>query len=49
MKGTSQVLFVLVWMVGVVLAKGFWSTFLAFVLPLWAYYLVAVELVSRFL
>lgn len=36
-------LFVMVvpWILGIVLAKGFWSTFFAFILPFWAWYLVA--------
>lgn len=27
------------WLMGIVLAKGFWSTLLAVVLPLWGLYL----------
>jgi len=37
------------WLAGIVLAKGFWSTFFALFLPLWAYYLVAERLVERLL
>jgi hypothetical protein len=44
----SLVLFV-GWIFGLVLAKGFWSTFFAFIFPLWGYYLVAEELVTKFL
>lgn len=29
------------WIVGLVLAKGFWSTFFAIFAPPWAWYLVA--------
>lgn len=39
----------LIWLAGVVLAKGFWSTFFAVIFPLWAWYLVAERLVERFL
>ena len=39
----------LIWLAGVVLAKGFWSTFFALIFPLWAWYLVAERLVERFL
>lgn len=28
-----------VWVFGIVLAKGFWSTFFAVIFPLWAWYL----------
>lgn len=34
------------WIAGLVLAKGFWSTLLALVLPLWAWYLVAERLMQ---
>jgi hypothetical protein len=43
----SLVLFV-GWIVGLVLAKGFWSTFFAFIFPLWGYYLVAEQLVTKY-
>lgn len=29
-----------VWIAGIVLAKGFWSTFFALILPFYAWYLV---------
>lgn len=34
-------LFAIPWVLGMVLAKGFWSTLIAVVIPLWAWYLVA--------
>lgn len=34
------------WIVGLVLAKGFWSTALAIFLPPWAWYLVAERLMQ---
>lgn len=37
------------WLMGIVIAKGFWSTFFAIVFPLWAYYLVAERMVEKFL
>lgn len=38
-----------IWIMGIILAKGFWSTLLAVVLPLWAWYLVAERIVERFM
>jgi len=40
---------VLAWLVGIVLASGFWSTFFAIIFPIWAYYLIAERLVLKFL
>lgn len=37
------------WIAGVVIAKGFWSTFFAVIFPLWGYYLVVERLVERYL
>jgi uncharacterized membrane protein len=37
------------WIAGIVLAKGFWSTFFAIVVPLWSYYLVVERIVERWL
>ena len=37
------------WLAGIVLAKGFWSTFFAVIFPLWAYYLVVERLIERFM
>lgn len=39
----------LLWAAGIVIAKGFWSTFFAVVMPIWGYYLIAERLVERFL
>lgn len=38
-----------VWVCGVVIANGFWSTFFALIFPFWGYYLVAEQLLIRFL
>lgn len=35
---------VLLWVAGLVLAKGFWSTLIAVVCPIWSYYLLAERL-----
>lgn len=37
------------WMIGIVIAKGFWSTFFAVIFPFWAYYLVAERMVEMYL
>ena len=31
---------ILLWLAGLVLSKGFWSTLFALLIPLWAWYLV---------
>lgn len=36
----AEFMALLTWIVGVVLAKGGWSTFFAIIFPPWAYYLV---------
>lgn len=40
------VLIVVTWIMGVVLAKGFWSTFSAIFIPPWAWYLLVEKLMS---
>lgn len=40
---------VVVWLIGIILAKGFWSTFFAVIFPLWSWYLVAERIVEKFL
>lgn len=37
------------WIAGIVIAKGFWSTLIAFVIPFWAYYLVIERFVVGYL
>ena len=36
------------WIAGVVIAKGFWSTLFAFIIPFWAYYLVIEQLLIKY-
>ena len=38
-----------IWLMGIVLAKGFWSTLVAIFFPIWAWYLVAEQIVIKFL
>ena len=40
---------VLIWIAGVVIAKGFWSTFFAVCIPFWSYYLVVELLITKYL
>ncbi|WP_295548638.1 hypothetical protein [uncultured Pseudacidovorax sp.] len=40
MKALCELLVLIVWIIGIVLAKGFWSTLFAVVCPPWALYLV---------
>jgi hypothetical protein len=40
---------VILWLIGIVIAKGFWSTFFAVIFPLWSWYLVAERIVEKFL
>lgn len=49
MKAIIDLALVVAWVIGIVLAKGFWSTVFALIFPLWAWYLLAERLVVRFL
>jgi hypothetical protein len=49
MKAIVQLSLVVGWVVGMVLAKGFWSTLFALFIPLWGYYLIAELFVTRYL
>ena len=49
MKHICQLIAGFAWICGVVIAKGFWSTILAFAVPPWAWYLLAEKLIILFL
>lgn len=49
MKAITSLVMLAVWVIGWVLAHGFWSTLFAVVMPPWSWYLVAERLVERFL
>jgi sorbitol-specific phosphotransferase system component IIBC len=49
MKHLIQFVLIVAWLAGIVLAKGFWSTFVAVIIPLWGYYLVVEKIVERYL
>jgi len=36
------------WIAGIVMAKGFWSTFFAVVIPFWSYYLVIEHMIVKY-
>jgi hypothetical protein len=44
MKTIFNAVFLLVWLAGAVLAKGFWSSLFAIFIPFWALYLVVERL-----
>jgi hypothetical protein len=39
-KALLAVLILVIWISGIVIANGFWSTLFAFFIPFWGYYLV---------
>jgi len=49
MKSLVSLVLLILWLCGIVIAKGFWSTFFAVVFPFWGYYLVAEQLVHKYL
>ena len=49
MKSLTELVFIIWWVAGIVLAKGFWSTLFAVVIPLWSFYLVVEQLVVKYL
>lgn len=49
MKSILSLISFVVWIAGVVLANGFWSTLIAVVIPFWAWYLVIERLIIKFL
>jgi len=49
MKYIFSFILLVSWIAGLVIAKGFWSTLFAFIVPFWSYYLVVERLVEKFL
>lgn len=47
MNAIVRLILIVAWVAGVVLAKGFWSTFFAFFIPFWAWYLVIERLMQQ--
>lgn len=48
MRYLVSLIMLAVWITGIVLAKGFWSTFFAVIIPLWSWYLVAEHFLIHF-
>jgi hypothetical protein len=40
MRPIATLIMVVIWISGIVIAKGFWSTLIAFCIPFWGWYLV---------
>jgi len=38
----------MLWLTGIVLAKGFWPTFFAVLVPIYSWFLVAATLVDKY-
>lgn len=49
MKHIVGLILLIGYVMGIVLAKGFWSTFFAVIFPLWGYYLVIEAFTLRYL
>jgi hypothetical protein len=47
-KDFSKALFLVAWVTGVIIAKGFWSTFFAFICPFWGWYLIIESLLIHY-
>ena len=49
MKYLFQFICLIWWVAGLVVAKGFWSTFFAVICPLWSFYLFAEAVILKYL
>lgn len=49
MKYIASFALLIFWFAGIVIAKGFWSTFFAIIVPFWAYYLTIEMLIIKFI
>jgi hypothetical protein len=48
MRDLFEVIMAIMWLVGIVIAKGFWSTFFAVIFPLYSWYLVAGHFLLKY-
>ena len=46
MRDILKVLLTLIWVAGIVIAKGFWSTFFSIFFPPWSWYLVVERVLT---
>ena len=49
MKNLVYLLFIIIWMSGIVIASGFWSTFFSIIFPFWAFYLFMEVILVKYL
>jgi len=48
MRAIASLVGTFVWVMGIILANGFWSTFFAVIFPLWAWYLAVEHILLRY-
>lgn len=48
MKGLAALVMLVIQIIGIVVANGFWSTFFAIFVPLWGWYLGIEHLLIRY-
>lgn len=48
MTSLYKLVVIAVWIFGIIVAKGFWSTFFAVCIPFWAWYLTIEHLVVKY-
>lgn len=48
MYALAKLVLIFLWVFGIILANGFWSTLLAIFIPLWGWYLAIEHLVIHF-
>jgi len=46
MKELCEFILAAFWVIGIVIANGFWSTLFALIIPFWAWYLVAEAVIQ---
>jgi len=49
MKSLLSTCMLFIWMAGIVLANGFWSTFFAIIFPIWSVYLVVEQIMIKYI
>jgi predicted PurR-regulated permease PerM len=49
MDAIGKILSAIIWIVGIILAHGFWSTFFAVICPLYGLYLIIEKYLTPFL
>ena len=47
-RSLYQFVMVILWIFGIIIANGFWSTFFAVIVPLWSWYLGIEFLVTKY-